>query len=502
MLGQTQTPAKVFVERAKDWRDGAVVYQIFVDRFAPSANLESKKALYAGKTLKEWSEVPKAGHVDPELGHWTHELEFWGGDLASVRSKLGYVKELGADVVYLSPIFQAPTNHKYDTENYFKIAPEFGTKQDLEGLIEDVHAGGMKLMLDGVFNHIGVTSPIFQEAKNNPASAHRQWFTFGSEYPHGYVSYFQIAGLPRWNVKDAGARAYLWDAPNSVVGSYLREGIDGWRLDVAYQIGPNYLADLTKHVHDFKPGAGTVGEVSGYPNGWANALDGVYNFFPLDLAQKAVNGEVSAARANQMLERMVADAGIDHLLKSWLLIDNQDTERMATLIPDERKRAFVRSLQFALPGCPAVYYGTELGMTGGGDPECRAPMRWDLVNDENKDLAQTRRLIAIRKAHPALRYGDYKALGAEKLIAFMRVTDQVRQAVVVVANPTAETVTETFPDRNGRFMSWAQLVNLFDGSRETTKQGFLTVTLKPYETKFLVLDATPDHGYSPYDRIP
>ncbi|MHA0111097.1 alpha-amylase family glycosyl hydrolase, partial [Klebsiella pneumoniae] len=88
------------------------------------------------------------------------------GDLASVRSKLGYVKELGADVVYLSPIFQAPTNHKYDTENYFKIAPEFGTKQDLEGLIKDVHAGGMKLMLDGVFNHIGVTSPIFQEAKN------------------------------------------------------------------------------------------------------------------------------------------------------------------------------------------------------------------------------------------------------------------------------------------------------------------------------------------------
>ncbi|HLO97916.1 MAG TPA: alpha-amylase family glycosyl hydrolase, partial [Fimbriimonas sp.] len=122
-----------FDKRAKDWRNGAIVYQIFVDRFvAPSDRKAKAKFFKAPKTYKEWSETPKGGHFSPELGVWTHELDFWGGDLKGVTSKLDYIKGLGAEIVYLNPIHEAFTNHKYDATDYLKVDPAFGTQADLK----------------------------------------------------------------------------------------------------------------------------------------------------------------------------------------------------------------------------------------------------------------------------------------------------------------------------------------------------------------------------------
>ena len=172
--------AGVFEAREKDWRDGAVVYQVYVDRFAPSANLDAKRALYpAPKTLRAWTDLPRHGHYLPDAKVWSHEIDFWGGDLQSLRGKLDYIQGLGADVLYLNPIDLAYTNHKYDTLDYREVSPEYGTRDDARELARDVHARGMKIMLDGVFNHMGRNAAIFKQAEADPGSPYRNWFVFG-----------------------------------------------------------------------------------------------------------------------------------------------------------------------------------------------------------------------------------------------------------------------------------------------------------------------------------
>lgn len=489
-------------KRASDWRNGAVVYQVFIDRFAPPKSLESKrKFISAPRSLHEWSDLPKPGKPDPELGLWSHELEFWGGDIQSLTGKLEYIQNLGADVLYLQPIHAAFTNHKYDAQDYTKLSPEIGTRQDLVGLIKNVHGRKMKIMLDGVFNHMGRTSPMFQEALKNPKSPHRDWYYFGEKYPNGYHGWVGVANMPMLHLENKALRDYLWNNKDSVVKQYLADGIDGWRLDVAFELGPTHLEELTKEAHKAKPGSAVVGEISGYPSDWFNAVDGVFNFFAANTVKESMTGKMSGGRVGRILGEMVADAGIENLLKSWTLVDNHDTPRIASAVPVLAQRQLVQTLQFALPGCPVVYYGSELGMTGPDDPTNRAPMRWDLVTPTNPDLTLIKRLITIRKAHPALRYGDITPLQTDQLIGFTRTTDKLRDTVVVLSNPTAKVVKETIPCRVGRFMSWGELKDVFTGQSVRSITGLMTVEIKPYTTLILVPITEPVDGFSPYNRV-
>ena len=491
-----------FVERANDWRMGAVVYQVFVDRFAPSKDLDAKKRIIKPpRVLKEWTETPKASQFNPKTG-WPHVLEFWGGDLKSIQGKLNYVQALGADVLYLTPIFQAYSNHTYDTEDYTKIAPEFGTQSDLTDLIQDLHKRKMKLILDGVFNHVGRTSPLFQQAQKDVHSPYREWFTFGKEYEGGYRAWFGTPDLPALRLEAHAVGDYLWRSPDSIVRRYLRAGIDGWRLDVAFDIGPKILAEITHAAHETKPGSPVVGEISGYPAGWFDSVDGVFNFHSMQVSIEMLNGRISGGRAGKMLERVVSDAGIENLLRSWIQIDNHDTPRAANIVPQPELRRLAEALLFTLPGSPVVYYGSELGMTGAGDPENRAPMRWDLANDNNPELVWVRQLIHLRKQHPALRYGDFQALDTDRLLAFTRTTDKVRETVLVAVNPTSETVQETFATRVGHIMSWGQMEEVFTGAKLPSKTGLFTLEIPPHSVRFFVPVTMPNAGYSPYERIP
>jgi glycosidase len=491
-----------FSKRRADWRMGAVVYQVFVDRFVPPANASAKLGLYPGGRLHAWTDLPVPSGYDPKVGTYPHVLEFWGGDLAGVRSKLDYVHDLGADVLYLTPIFKSPSNHKYDTENYFEIDPQFGSASDLAGLIGAVHQNGMRIMLDGVFNHIGVTNPVFQEAFHNPSSPHRDWFFFGKEYPLGYRGWAGVKDLPGWKLETAGVRNYLWGSKDSVVQHYLHQGIDGWRLDVGYEIGPVFLDELTRMAHFAKPGSWVVGEVNGYPASWFPSLDGVFNFHMNNLAERLLDGDLEGGTVGRMYERVVEDAGIENLLRSWILTDNHDTPRLATKEPDFARRKILHALQLTLPGAPCLYYGTELGMTGGDDPADRAPMRWDLVNDGNSELAWVKKLLAVRKAFPALRYGDYLGIDTRRLLAFARVTDRIRESAIVVANPTDQEVHELLQLRMGHLMSYGQLEDQMSGQKLTEYTGILDAKLGPHQVMILtpVIDKT--RGYSPYNRIP
>ncbi|MFZ4506765.1 MAG: glycoside hydrolase family 13 protein [Fimbriimonas sp.] len=502
VAGMLMTPKISFEARAKDWRFGPVVYQIFVDRFAPSASLEAKRNLYrAPRLLRDWTDLPTQGRFDDTAGCWSHEMHFWGGDLRSTEAKLDYVQKLGANVVYLLPIHDALTNHKYDATNYKVIAPEYGTEADFLSLIGSVHSKGMRIMLDGVFNHMGRSAPTFQKAFSNPKDPRRDWFYFGKEYKNGYRGYAGVGNMPSLHLENPSLQQYLWEKPDSVVQSALKKGVDGWRLDVAFDLGHEVLAKITRAAKRAKPESVVVGEISGYPSDWEAAVDGVFNFFAINTCHEMVDGKIGGGRVGRMLDTMVTDAGIEPILRSWLLLDNHDTSRVADTIPDIKKRRLVQLLQMTLPGSPVIYYGSELGMRGAGDPQNRAPMRWDLVNDASPDLAWTRQLTQIRKEHPALRYGDFRALESDRLLAFVRSTDKFRDNVIVVVNPTTETVRETFPSRIGRFQSWGEARDVLGSPKIRSITGLLQVEVPPQSARIYVPITDPSNGYSSYDRI-
>jgi cyclomaltodextrinase / maltogenic alpha-amylase / neopullulanase len=502
LLAAMSTSTTNYAQRAKDWRFGPVVYQIFPDRFAPSKSLEAKKHLYAApRRLRAWSETPTGGTFDAKAGNWTHELDFWGGDLASISANLEYVSTLGADVVYFNPIQEAFTNHKYDTSDYYKIAPEFGTNAEFKALIGQIHKQKMKVMLDGVFNHMGKRAPLFADAFADPKNENRDWFRFGKEYPLGYSAWVGAANLPEFNLENPEVRDYLWKGQKSVVRHYLREGIDGWRLDVAFELGPDYLDELTKAAHKTARNSAVIGEIAGYPAEWFPMVDGVFNGFAISVAHEAVQGNVSGGRAGRMLATMVEDAGIENILRSWLIIDNHDTPRIASVVPDWKDRRLLFAMLFTLPGAPCVYYGTELGMTGDGDPVNRAPMRWDLNTPANETLTWTKQLIQLRRKFLALRYGDFKVLETEKLLAFVRHTDKIGETVLVAMNPTNDLVKETFSTRMGRVLSWGEMEDVLSKKRVRSITGMATLEMAPKSVAVFRVVTEPNRGHTFYKRI-
>jgi cyclomaltodextrinase / maltogenic alpha-amylase / neopullulanase len=493
-----------FEKRERDWRNGPVVYQVLVDRFAPSANLDAKKSLYpAPKTLNAWNVQPKRGVYSAEYKLWTHEIDFWGGDLASTSAKLGYVQDLGADVLYLNPIHLGYTNHKYDALDYQQVSPEFGTRDDVKKLAAETKKRGMKLVLDGVFNHVGRLNPKFKEAESNPNSPYRQWFNFGPQYKGGFRGWWDVENLPELNLESQAVRDHVYAKPDSVVRSYLRDGIDGWRLDVAFDIGFNYLNELTRAAQAEKPGSLVVGEIPNYPKEWFPSVDGVMHFGLRHLMIKTVNRELDAKSFSAFVNRMVSDADYEHILKSWVYLDNHDTFRLATTVPDAKARRIAQVLQFTLPGAPNLYYGTEVGMTGGDDPEQRGPMAWDRVEAKHPDLAWTKQLIALRKANRALRVGDFRLAEASgDVIAFERFTDRVADSVLVLANPSMQEVTTTVMVPNSKWMDGVQLIDQLGGPNAMNQYMVITTKLPAQSVRVYKPKTTPSEaGYTNFKRV-
>ena len=297
-----EAAAGVYARREADWRNGALVYQVLPDRFAPAADLDAKRHLYpAPKVLRRWDELPQRGTYLDSARLWSHEIQFWGGDLKSVASKLDHVQQLGADVLYLNPIHLAYTNHKYDAFDYQAVSPEFGTRDDVKALAKNVHARGMKLVLDGVFNHMGRNAPKFQDALANPQSPWRDWFYIGPQYQSGARVWWLAENLPEINLENPAVRAHVYAGQDSVVRSYLRDGVDGWRLDVAVDIGFEQLHALTQAAHAEKPGSLVVGEIANYPKEWFPAVDGVMNFTLREIILRVADRRLEPALAMQMI---------------------------------------------------------------------------------------------------------------------------------------------------------------------------------------------------------
>jgi glycosidase len=496
--------APILAAREADWRIGPVVYQVLVDRFAPSAALEAKRQLYAApRILRAWTEIPARGTRDDSLGLWSHELDFWGGDLASLMGRLDYIDGLGVDVLYLNPIHRAYTNHKYDAQDYFEVSPEFGTRADVKRLAAKLHERGMRLVLDGVLNHMGRTSPMFQDALANPSSPWREWFYIGPQYRFGYRAWWDVANLPDVNWESPAVRARLYGDRDSVIQGWLADGVDGWRLDVAFDIGFRYLEELTAAAHAAKPGALVLGEVYNYPPDWVNGpLDGILNVTASETIHGLATGAIGTRHASDIIERLVSDTDYDGLLRSWIILDNHDRPRLASWLPDAAQRRLAQVLQFTLPGAPNLYYGVELGLTGADDPANRGPMRWDLAHADNPEYAFVQRLTALRRGARALRIGEFRRLDAERLLAFTRYTDRVEDFVAVIVNPADEAVSDFIVLRDSKLVNNELLRDALGDAEVKLSAGAIRIAVPARSALVLrPLLRKPGMDYEAYKRV-
>lgn len=433
------------------WVRDAVFYQVFPDRFAASVR------------------VPKPGPLEPWDAPPTHH-GFKGGDLLGIAERLPYLAKLGVTVLYLTPIFASASNHRYHTYDYFAVDPLLGGNDGLRELTDAAHARGMRLILDGVFNHTGRGFwPFHHVLESGAASPYRNWFHFDDgrlaagrpvvAYPEaippgvaldeppfadrreepgdrslhrlGYRAWWDLPALPKLNTDEPAVREYIF----GVAEHWLRFGIDGWRLDVPEEIAdPAFWAEFRRRCRAVDPEAYLVGEIWHRAPDWlaGDRFDALMNY-PL---AEAILSFVAAGRLD---ERMLAfhheyRANVSPIdgpafarrieeIMGWYspavtlsqlnLLGSHDTPRFVTFASADRASyRLAVLLQATLPGAPCVYYGDEIGMEGGPDPDCRRAFPPDEADWDADILAFVRAAFALRHARPELRRGSLRVLGA------------------------------------------------------------------------------------------
>lgn len=400
------------------WAQGKVGYQIFPDRF-----------FRAGPTNKG---------LEPWQGGRVSNAVVFGGNLAGIREKIPYLKQLGVGFLYLTPVFLSDTAHRYNTHDYYQIDPLLGDMQDLKDLVLDLHQNGMRMLLDGVFNHSGTRFAPFLDAREKGRdSPYHDWFFFDKQHKNGYHSFAFEPRMPKLNLKNPQAAAYFLD----VGRYYLREiGVDGWRLDVSPEVWPDFWRQFRKMVKQENPEAILVAECWDRSQEWVSVgdmFDGTMNY----LLSRAIwrflaNREVDLVAFDSLVNRSLTLYPSRKIAMQWNFIGSHDTPRFVTRAGD-RQADLLRAafLLFTLPGTPILYYGDELGMQGDQDPDCRRPMRWDLVED-NPVYTHFQKLMKTRNALPALMSGGFQTVyaGEEGVYAYLRTPEGEGQAALCVVN--------------------------------------------------------------------
>jgi len=330
--------------------------------------------------------------------------------------------------LYLTPVFKAPTNHKYDTEDYFQVDPAFGGNEALQKLVEKLHARGMRIVLDGVFNHCGERHPFFQDVlKKGRASPYWDWFTIWGdrvirEPEPNYACWAGVPTMPEWNHRNPKVREYLL----SVVRHWIREcGIDGWRLDTVEYLPPDFVRDVYRVTKEERQDAYVLGEVMGMASSWFKhgALDGVMNYRLRDgIVAFFARGEWSAETFGHHIYAVRRSYPPENNFTMYNLASSHDVPRLLTLCGGDSRRLILSyAFLFTYIGAPAIYYGDEVGLAGGEDPDCRRCFPWEEERWDRALLETFRQLARIRLGSPALRRGSFKLVEARgRLLSFLR----------------------------------------------------------------------------------
>jgi glycosidase len=460
-----------------------LVYEIFVDRFAGDG----------GRAL----DPPPEG-VDP----WKHHA---GGTLDGVVARLPHLEALGVDAIYLTPIFRAPSNHKYDTSSFDEIDPVFGGEPAFDRLATELRERGIGLILDGVFNHVGETHPWFQDAKKDPHSGRVPFFKF-TRHPDEYARWRGFGFLPELDLGRDEVLAELFDRERAIVRRWIRRGATGWRLDCANDLGLSVCARARRAAKEEGALDGVLGEVMTYAEDWIanDRLDGVMNYYFRESVLGVLSGAVAPIQVAENFARMASRYRREGLLRSWNVLATHDTPRLATLIPDPRAQLCGMTLAFVYPGVPLVYYGEEIGLQGSGDPDNRRPMPWDESRWHRPTFEHVRRLAELRKRHIALVEGEYHAFpqpGAPELLAFARATDDPSQVVVVVANLSARPVSARVFAPYSFLFDNLPLVDLLGRAPMTrVYAGRFDLSLDPWQVVLFGPDDSTIEGYRFFKR--
>ncbi len=462
--------------KTPEWIKGGIIYQIFPDRFNFSG--EEKTDVPKDRVLRSDRGCPEFRPIDGIVKN----NDFFCGDLKGIEQKLDYLKALGVSCIYLNPIFEAHSNHRYDTADYMNIDPLLGEEKDFENLIKEAEKLGIKIILDGVFSHTGADSKYFNKnnrykeigAYNSKNSEYYSWYKFVN-YPDKYDCWWGIKILPEVNESDKGFLEYVL-GENGVVEKWLSKGICGWRLDVADELPDIFLDKLRKTVKSKNSDAIIIGEV------WEDAsnkysyssrrryllgdqLDSVMNYpFAKTIMDFVRQGKAEGFHDKilTVLEnypKQVVDSLMNH-------IGTHDTARAITVLAGENgdfkdkewqsrqsltseQRAkgiklmkIASAIQYTLPGVPSVYYGDEAGMEGYSDPFNRRFYPW---GEENTELLDWYKLLGgIRHESKALKDGEYKAV-SDILGAVAYIREAEGEKLMLIANRNEEEITYYMP---------------------------------------------------------
>lgn len=381
---------KVDIIERVDWMKDAVFYQIFVDRFC------------MGDTTKDTS------YINCNWGDIPNPKTFAGGDLKGITKKLDYIKATGCNAIYLTPVFQSISNHKYDISDYYRVDEHFGSNEDLKELVEEAHKRGMKLVMDAVFNHCSDRMMQFQDVlEKGKESPYFNWFFIDGEKPDqetvNYETFAACDYMPKLNTSNPEVQKFLID-----IGCYyLKEyDIDGWRLDVSDEVSHDFWRNFRKAVKGCKKDAVIIGENwhDAYSNLRGDQYDSIMNYAftkaCLDyFARECLDAQGLAWKLNDLLMRN-SDTVNSMMLN---LLDSHDTHRFYSEVGESRfKMKAALCLLYLFPGTPCIFYGTEILIPGGYDPDCRRCMDWEKANiyGEFSDIYELlNRLSSIRKKY-------------------------------------------------------------------------------------------------------
>lgn len=446
-----------------EWLNKGVMYQIMPDRFCMAGKTEP----YEDKIMREWGEQPFYRDEDGVV----RNRDFFGGNIKGIISKLDYLASLNVKTLYLNPIFKAYSNHKYDTEDYEQIDPMFGSEQDFRELCAQADKRGIKIILDGVFNHVGSTSKYFNRggkygmggAYNDVKSPYRNWFSFNAD--NGYECWWNFETLPRINAASASAQKYLC-GKDGIVPRWLTAGASGWRLDVVDEIADCMLDKIVSSAKKAKADCAIIGEVwedasnkidygvrrryldgsqldsvmnyplkdgivefarSGDSNALSSAVFSIVNNYPLFVRNNLMNvlGTHDTVRILTNLAGDNLDDASKEVMSRTVLSDAQYAYGVKLL-----KLAAV--LQYTMFGFPCVFYGDEAGMQGYKDPFCRGCYPW---GDENVELFDFYKRLGELRNMRVFTDGDFHELAAELgAYAFKRVSNSTQTQAVVIVN--------------------------------------------------------------------
>lgn len=422
-------PVDIF--KTPDWVNDTIWYQIFVERFC------NGKPELSPNNAKPWGSPNKPVHF----------RDYYGGDIPGITKKMSYLKELGVTGLYLTPVCKAKSNHKYDTTSFTKIDPHFGNDEDMALMVKTAHENGIRVMMDGVFNHTGELFRPWQDVlKKGPDSKYYDWFlinkwpfnAFGSNSKSGkYYTFGFFDDMPKLNTNNPKVIRYILKVLTSWVKKY---DIDGIRLDVAGEISHKLCKAIRLTLKALKPDFYILGELWHDSTPWlrGDEYDSVMNYpytdslndFWVDENKTFEDFEYSINRCFTMYPLQVNKVLFN-------LLDSHDTIRLITKLKSISKFYQQLTALFTMPGTVCIYYGTEIALEGSYDPDCRRCMPWDLIEKgQYYDRINTmKNLIALRKNHPALRSNNYdfvKISNEPRIISYVRTDDKGNKIMVVL----------------------------------------------------------------------